>query len=202
CEDGKCCSRYGWCGTGDKYCGIGCQEKFGDCNKITKVEPLQSHTISTDTSCGPDNGNTDCPAGQCCSKYGWCGTGDKYCGIGCQEKYGICNSIVESDHSKKISTDNRCGPDNGDTECPSGQCCSKYGWCGTGDKFCGIGCQEEYGICNSIIEPVHIISNNTRCGPDNGNADCPSGQCCSTYGWCGTGSAYCGKGCKEKYGHC
>ncbi|XWS09401.1 hypothetical protein CRYUN_Cryun40dG0082000 [Craigia yunnanensis] len=30
CADGLCCSRWGFCGTGDDYCGTGCQE--GPCN--------------------------------------------------------------------------------------------------------------------------------------------------------------------------
>jgi len=28
---------------------------------------------------------------------------------------------------------------------PSGQCCSKYSWCGTSEKYCGTGCQSEFG---------------------------------------------------------
>ena len=31
CESGKCCSKYGWCGTGPNYCNVsnGCQSEFG-----------------------------------------------------------------------------------------------------------------------------------------------------------------------------
>ena len=32
CPDGKCCSKYGYCGTTDKHCGAGCQSEFGQCN--------------------------------------------------------------------------------------------------------------------------------------------------------------------------
>jgi hypothetical protein len=30
-QDGGCCSKYGWCGYTDEYCGEGCQEGFGKC---------------------------------------------------------------------------------------------------------------------------------------------------------------------------
>jgi len=45
----------------------------------------------------------------------------------------------------KVSSDGKCG--NG-YKCPSGQCCSKYGWCGSGSRYCGTGCQKQYGVCN------------------------------------------------------
>ncbi|KAF7002366.1 hypothetical protein CFC21_017865 [Triticum aestivum] len=28
--------------------------------------------------------NCNCPAGMCCSQWGYCGTGPDYCGAGCQ----------------------------------------------------------------------------------------------------------------------
>ncbi|KAJ0035235.1 hypothetical protein Pint_26028 [Pistacia integerrima] len=34
--------------------------------------------------------NCGCAADQCCSKWGYCGTGDEYCGTGCQA--GPCNA--------------------------------------------------------------------------------------------------------------
>ncbi|KAJ9701673.1 hypothetical protein PVL29_006866 [Vitis rotundifolia] len=34
--------------------------------------------------------NCGCPSGLCCSKFGYCGTGNAYCGEGCQA--GPCNS--------------------------------------------------------------------------------------------------------------
>jgi peptidoglycan/xylan/chitin deacetylase (PgdA/CDA1 family) len=36
--------------------------------------------------------NTKCPAGQCCSQYGWCDTSVNYCGVGCQSGFGTCQS--------------------------------------------------------------------------------------------------------------
>jgi len=179
---------------------------FGkECQGKEKCEEDQfdkSHIISTNGRCGVDNGNMDCPSGQCCSKYGWCGIGDVYCGVGCQEEYGTCEK-TKFYKPHLISTDRRCGVYHGDTDCPSGQCCSSYGWCGTSDKYCGKGCQEEYGMCNSK-KPDNYVTIYTygSCGPDNGGRVCPLGTCCSKHGWCGTGSIYCGLGCQKKYGSC
>jgi len=38
------------------------------------------------------------------------------------------------------------------------------------------------------------------CGGSNGS--CPNGLCCSQYGWCDVGAAYCGAGCQKDFGHC
>jgi len=80
CPNGKCCSKYGYCGTTEKHCGTGCQSEFGQCSTNVK--------ISTNDKCGPEDGR--CPDGKCCSKYGYCGTSDKHCGTGCQSQYGKC----------------------------------------------------------------------------------------------------------------
>ncbi|KAK1146010.1 hypothetical protein N8T08_003658 [Aspergillus melleus] len=37
--------------------------------------------------------------------------------------------------------------------CPLNVCCSKYGFCGTTEDFCGKGCQKGYGGCGSVEEP-------------------------------------------------
>jgi len=46
----------------------------------------------------------------------------------------------------KISDSDRCGPQYGRCKYKN-DCCSKYGHCGTGDDFCKIGCQPQYGLC-------------------------------------------------------
>ena len=45
------------------------------------------------------------------------------------------------------SSKDRCGEDYG--KCDEGECCSKYGWCGTSDAHCGENCLKSYGICKS-----------------------------------------------------
>ena len=41
----------------------------------------------------------------------------------------------------------RCGGING-LNCRSGQCCSKYNYCGTSSDYCKNGCQSYFGRCN------------------------------------------------------
>jgi len=53
----------------------------------------------------------------------------------------------KSESDLPISTNDRCGSKFG-TKCPSGKCCSKYGWCGKSSDYCGAGCQSEFGKCN------------------------------------------------------
>jgi len=168
CPNNQCCSRYGYCGTDDTYCNAGCQPEFGKCNSTTNTAVVTTTTVSTSTPtqassgrCGADFGKT-CPNGQCCSKYGYCGTSEKHCGTGCQTDFGKCN-IGDTVQTATIDTDpitvtitttatsidsttGKCGADFGN--CPDGQCCSKYGYCGDTDSYCGSGCQPAFGICN------------------------------------------------------
>jgi len=85
CPNGKCCSKYGYCGTSEKHCGTGCQSEFGQCGTTSNA----TLPVSTNGKCGAEDGK--CPNGKCCSKYGYCGTSDKHCGSGCQSEFGKCN---------------------------------------------------------------------------------------------------------------
>lgn len=46
-----------------------------------------------------------------------------------------------------------------------------------------------------------IISTDGSCGSSNGKT-CPNSLCCSQYGYCGSGTAYCTNNCQSKYGLC
>ena len=46
---------------------------------------------SKNKRCGP-NELVMCPAGQCCSQWGWCGNETSHCGKGCKPAYGVCGS--------------------------------------------------------------------------------------------------------------
>lgn len=50
----------------------------------------------------------------CCSQAGFCGTGDEFCGEGCQS---TCDYKAQCDEKNP---------------CPDGTCCSKSGYCGFG----------------------------------------------------------------------
>jgi len=240
CPTGECCSKYGYCGLTNAYCGTGCQSEFGRCNDshvtttttttTPKTQPTNEGKISTDGKCGANNGNTICPNNQCCSKYGYCGDTDAYCGSGCQTNFGRCSASqvtsktttttpkTQPTNEGKISTDGKCGPNNGNTICPNNECCSKYGYCGTSDAHCGT-CQANYGRCDASgsnttkttkttkttskkSSATGSVSTDGKCGPYNGNTVCPSGYCCSKYGYCGTSSSYCGGNCLSDFGRC
>jgi len=170
--------------------------------KSNKSNKTQTIKISTSGKCGRIYGR--CPHGECCSKYGYCGASDKYCGSGCQSEFGICNIFGNYNSSNKssnktnnkISKNGKCGRIYG--RCPHGECCSQYGYCGTSRKYCGSGCQSEFGMCNPFA--AKKPSNDGKCGKMYGK--CPHGECCSQYGYCGTSKDYCGTGCQRKYGLC
>ncbi|KAL5562402.1 hypothetical protein UlMin_032149 [Ulmus minor] len=39
----------------------------------------------------------------------------------------------------------QCGSQAGGAVCPGGLCCSKFGWCGNTNEYCGDGCQSQCG---------------------------------------------------------
>jgi len=104
---------------------------------------LSSKTVFADLKCGDEYGQ--CPEGQCCSQWGYCGTTSAYCGVGCLPEFGICDEINEADIDSRVTVDGQCGHGHG--ICPEGQCCSSVGWCGLDERFCLDGCQSEFGVC-------------------------------------------------------
>jgi len=172
--------------------------------------------VSTNGRCGPKF-STKCPAGQCCSKDGYCGTTPSYCSVskGCQIAYGDC----------------KCGNKDGYEfgKCGDGYCCSSLNFCGKTTAHCysSKGCLPEFGDCRcgsgygkcaggfccsnlkycgttarhcSASKGCQIAYGDCRCGSEFGN--CPSGNCCSQYNYCGTKNAYCSSslGCQSNYG--
>lgn len=96
---------------------------------------ISTVSCASNQRCGSGYGK--CPAGECCSKWGYCGTTSEYCSNsqGCQLAYGDC----------------RCGSEFG--KCASGKCCSQWGYCGTTDAYCSTGCQKAYGDCTTQPQP-------------------------------------------------
>ncbi|OUM59331.1 carbohydrate-binding module family 18 protein, partial [Piromyces sp. E2] len=88
CDQGYCCSQYGYCGTSKDHCGNGCQSEFGNCTAY--AASAAPAIYSDDGKCGQGYGK--CREGFCCSKFGWCGNTDSHCSIdsGCQPEYGKC----------------------------------------------------------------------------------------------------------------
>ena len=135
---------------------------------------------------------------------------------GWQEEWQDPGPAPEPSIFWKVSTNNKCGPDNNHTICPGKQCCSTSGWCsgaqGTYSAHCaaedatgwrGYVGQDDGafdGNPNATEPPpfpgIHWeVSTNNKCGPEHNNTICPGKQCCSTSGWCsgaqGTYSAHC-----------
>jgi len=55
-------------------------------------------------------------------------------------------AVDRTSNTGLISNNGRCGSAFG--KCPNNQCCNQFGYCGNDEKFCGAGCQANYGICN------------------------------------------------------
>ncbi|TPX72643.1 hypothetical protein SpCBS45565_g00403 [Spizellomyces sp. 'palustris'] len=81
-------------------------------------------------------GNGVCPfPNQCCSASGYCGEGPAFCTI------ADASSIKLPNVNTKAPAVGTCGNNNvGNGRCPiAGQCCSKWGHCGTTDAYCAPG---------------------------------------------------------------
>jgi len=220
CGSEECCSEYGYCGRSEKHCGAGCQSEFGVCNHQGNKENIPVSTVPD--RCGPSYGR--CPGeNECCSKYGYCGTSDDHCKVDCQSNYGLCldnnssttpvtttktKSKVTRTTSKKVpvsTVNGKCGASYG--ACPENECCSKYGYCGTDNEYCGAGCQSGFGICGTTKPKASTTKKSTptgkttgKCGP--GYGSCAKNYCCSKYGYCGNSNEYCGAGCQSEFGIC
>ncbi|CAI6335761.1 unnamed protein product [Periconia digitata] len=126
-----------------------------------------------------------------------------------------------------VSPDGSCGPKSGYTCAGSafGNCCSAYGYCGSTSIYCDVveGCQSLFGACGSASlssssnsapsltsSPVptatapSAISTDGSCGGTKGYTCVGStfGDCCSSYGWCGSSSLHCDAGCQNVFGIC
>jgi hypothetical protein len=162
---------------------------------------------SPDGTCGSGTGYT-CEGsrfGECCSEYGYCGSGKDYCVTHCDAAFGLC----------KISPDGTCGGDAGYSCSGSqfGSCCSKFGYCGSGDDYCTGNCDAGFGDCNasppkasstSTTSPSSNVSPDGTCGGTTGYTCAGSqfGSCCSKYGYCGATGDFCGSNCDPDSGKC
>ena len=217
----------------------------------------QAVAYSPDGKCGPANNNQVCDPkstvyqGTCCSSYGWCGTGDAYCGTGCLSgctTTSPASTAVELPVASSTAprSDGRCGKDFGGATCDPkgayGGCCSSYGYCGsTPDQYATIsaiykhikqrsnpcsclpanGCQNGCTTPASattapakqtsepviapptstpVAGPTGVPTTDGTCGAGNGDTVCtgwPQGSCCSMYGFCGSTASHCGAGCQS-----
>ncbi|KAI1454308.1 hypothetical protein F4805DRAFT_469461 [Annulohypoxylon moriforme] len=97
----------------------------------------QSSTLP-EGSCAP---GIPCTNGACCSNTGVCSYAPTSCGA--DVCISNCNATAPCGEYAKPE----------DALCPLNVCCSQYGFCGTGDLYCGTGCQEGYGGCGPAPTP-------------------------------------------------
>lgn len=236
CSSSQCCSSSGFCGSTLDYCGTGCQVGAGVCFTPSPtpsppppppppviIPPTTNTTNVTvsSTICGSIGGvEFLCVPGMCCSSQGLCGTTANECGVGCRSAYGSCSTPIPGSTNNTISTNGTCGTlGNSTLACPSGQCCSQFGFCGNTVSYCGSGCQVTAGTCltptptPSPPPTIHPIggnstnsttsNSNSTCGAIGGvEVICSAGLCCSSLGYCSNSTAACGTGCLPSYGSC
>jgi len=133
CASGYCCSKYGYCGKTEEYCGTGCQSEYGKCNKLSTTEKSTKKTTKT------TNKKTTTTSKKTTTKN------------------SVTTTKIDPTSTVKYSLDGRCGPNYGNTVCKGNKCCSKYGWCGEKDGHCGSGCQVDFGRCN-----LNVFSSTTE----------------------------------------
>lgn len=87
---------------------------------------------------------SSCPTDCSSNPGGYCGDG--ICGSSescsdCCEDCGVCVPEPEPSGGSP-SLAGECGSQHGDTVCPTGECCSQWGWCGTGTSYCNANSQQ------------------------------------------------------------
>lgn len=79
----------------------------------------------------------------------------------------LSSSAPAPSGSSNPSTDGRCGADFGGTTCTGtsyGDCCSTWGWCGSGPENCGhLACDAEHGTCDPVPDESPV-SEDGICG--------------------------------------
>ena len=125
--------------------------------------------------CGRQAGSAVCANSLCCSQFGFCGLTAQYCGIGCQSNCHGSPTAMEP-----VKAVERYGVQGGGAVCANGLCCSKFGFCGLGAQYCGVGCQSQCSGAPTVVQPVNAVE---RCGVQGGGAMCANGLCCSKFGF-------------------
>ena len=76
----------------------------------------------------------------------------------------ILHILLLSMFSALIALAKNCGKGYG--RCMDGFCCSKYGYCGKTEEYCGDGCQSEFGICHSQLNSIPANDLSTQVSDD------------------------------------
>ncbi|CAK7202242.1 hypothetical protein SEUCBS139899_004964 [Sporothrix eucalyptigena] len=146
---GSCCSEFFYCGDGIEFCGTGCQPKFGLCfGGVAAPAPAPSSSrVATSKAPAPvtSSGAATTPVAT---------VAPKPTSTAAAPAPPASSAPAALPPGVSVTTDGSCG--NGKTCLGStfGQCCSQFGFCGTGDQFCPaiVACQPEWGHCDPATD--------------------------------------------------
>lgn len=180
-----------------KYCVTG--EELQAMNPATKLTRLIADSlIAVPCSIKKSCSKTPAATGECKSVGTWgtacgTGTGGSCCAEGACPRRGtlllllLLSCVHAAIHDQQVTAAILCVLLH-----RLGLCCGKNGVCGRGDgsesdAFCGAGCQLGFGLCGYTAPPstgscALTAERGGLCGPANGGACCPDGQCCSSLG--------------------
>lgn len=104
-------------------------------------------------------------AGECCSKWGWCGFTAAHCDDTAPTPTPIDPNVGKCGAGNGVTGDGTCTGED--------ECCSAWGYCGTGDQYCSV-----------TIDTDTNESSEGKCGGGGvGEGQCfNDGDCCSEYG--------------------
>jgi len=162
--------------------------------------PPTSQSVSADGTCSATITCLGSNFGNCCSQYGYCGSTADYCGTDCQPASGTCEvplsnsstlSSTSSSKLTKMSSLTKSTPTTkvSLTKSPSSTKVSLT--------------KSSTSKSTPLPSPtVQGISTDGSCGKLITCRGSTFGNCCSSYGWCGSTAAYCGTGCQPNFGIC
>lgn len=65
--------------------------------------------------------------------------------------------VITGTCSKIAQGGGQCGASASGACCPTGQCCSQYGYCGVDTAHCGVGCQQQFSVQNSCGNTASVF---------------------------------------------
>ena len=141
---GTCCSQFGYCGNGEQFCGKlqGCQPEFGLCEgNLGNAPPAANDPPPTQTEEAPE----EQPPVEEVPEEPPVEVAPPPTPV--QPPASSSSGTLRA--GQRTSTDGKCGSSVSCVGYAGGSCCSQFGYCGSGDQFCGKlqGCQDQFGYC-------------------------------------------------------
>ncbi|CAK7228780.1 hypothetical protein SBRCBS47491_007022 [Sporothrix bragantina] len=162
--------------------------------------------------CGADGGNAKCPAGQCCSQWGYCGVGAEFCNpiALCQSQFGSCLGASQSSTAAPPPTSTAAPPPPPVTTTPAPPPTTTSAapppppiTTSAPRPPPSSSAAPPPPVSTSPVPPGTLVpSTNGMCGNSTTCAGSGHGSCCSQFFYCGDGIEFCGTGCQSKFGLC